>query len=163
MKWGRKPARSSESDLLGEIAEGVHGIEAVFDAALRLRWISPSIERMTGFAPAVCLAAENAFDLLVFESDRDFCRRMVGQVLADGLPQDFELRLATADGRTVWMAAHWRRRAGEGGLRLSAEDIGARKQTEYTLLETVADLTGGHMADLVIDCASGGPATVMSA
>lgn len=140
MKWGRKPARSSESDLLGEIAEGVHGIEAVFDAALRLRWISPSIERMTGFAPAVCLAAENAFDLLVFESDRDFCRRMVGQVLADGLPQDFELRLATADGRTVWMAAHWRRRAGEGGLRLSAEDIGARKQTEYTLLETVAEL-----------------------
>jgi threonine dehydrogenase-like Zn-dependent dehydrogenase len=31
------------------------------------------------------------------------------------------------------------------------------------LLETVADLTGGHMADLVIDCASGGPASVVSA
>ena len=143
MKWGRKPAQRSEADLLGEIAEGVHGIEAIFDADLRLRWISPSIERMTGFTPAACMAIDDAFDLLVFDSDRDFCRRMVGQVLADGLPQDFELRLATQDGRTVWVAAHWRRRTGEngeGGLRLSAEDIGARKQTEYTLLETVAEL-----------------------
>jgi threonine dehydrogenase-like Zn-dependent dehydrogenase len=31
------------------------------------------------------------------------------------------------------------------------------------LLETVAELTGGRMADLVIDCASGGPASVNSA
>jgi threonine dehydrogenase-like Zn-dependent dehydrogenase len=31
------------------------------------------------------------------------------------------------------------------------------------LVETVADLTGGQMADLVIDCASGGPASVVSA
>ena len=140
MKWGRKPARSREDDLLGEIAEGVHGIEAIFDRELRLRWISPSIERLTGFSPEACGAAADPFELLVFESDRAFCRRMVGQVLADGLPQDFELRLVTRDGRTVWVAAHWRRRAGADGLRLSAEDIGARKQTEYTLLETVAEL-----------------------
>ena len=31
------------------------------------------------------------------------------------------------------------------------------------LLERVSELTGGHMADLVIDCASGGPASVVSA
>jgi threonine dehydrogenase-like Zn-dependent dehydrogenase len=31
------------------------------------------------------------------------------------------------------------------------------------LLEQVSELTGGHMADLVIDCASGGPASVVSA
>lgn len=140
MKWGRKPARDGDADLLGEIAEGVHGIEAVFDQGLRLRWISPSIERVTGFSPAACAASDDVFELLVFESDREFCRRMASQVLEDGLPQDFELRLASRDGRTVWVAAHWRRRAREGGLRLSAEDIGARKQTEYTLLETVAEL-----------------------
>lgn len=34
---------------------------------------------------------------------------------------------------------------------------------EDDLLESVADLTGGRMADLVIDCASGGPASVTSA
>ncbi len=31
------------------------------------------------------------------------------------------------------------------------------------LLESVAEITGGLMADLVIDCASGGPASVISA
>lgn len=47
-----------------------------------------------------------------------------------------------------------------------AEKLGAHHTfcvDEQDLLETVADLTGGHMADLVIDCASGGPATVVSA
>jgi threonine dehydrogenase-like Zn-dependent dehydrogenase len=34
---------------------------------------------------------------------------------------------------------------------------------QQDLVATVADLTGGHMADLVIDCASGGPASVVSA
>lgn len=34
---------------------------------------------------------------------------------------------------------------------------------EHDLLQAVADITGGHMADLVIDCASGGPATIISA
>lgn len=47
-----------------------------------------------------------------------------------------------------------------------AEKLGAHHTIcvdEHDLLETVADLTGGHMADLVIDCASGGPASVVSA
>ncbi len=34
---------------------------------------------------------------------------------------------------------------------------------EQDLLETVGQITGGRMADLVIDCASGGPSTVLSA
>jgi threonine dehydrogenase-like Zn-dependent dehydrogenase len=34
---------------------------------------------------------------------------------------------------------------------------------EQDLLESVADITGGQMADLVIDCASGGTASVVSA
>jgi threonine dehydrogenase-like Zn-dependent dehydrogenase len=34
---------------------------------------------------------------------------------------------------------------------------------EHDLLETVGEITGGAMADLVIDCASGGPATAASA
>lgn len=33
---------------------------------------------------------------------------------------------------------------------------------QFDLLETVAELTNGHMADLVIDCASGVPAVVVS-
>lgn len=47
-----------------------------------------------------------------------------------------------------------------------AQELGADyaiKVDKEDLLERVADLTGGHMADLVIDCASGGTDTVVSA
>jgi len=47
-----------------------------------------------------------------------------------------------------------------------AKELGAHHAIDIEqqdLLETVADLTGGRMADLVIDCASGGPASVTSA
>ncbi len=52
-------------------------------------------------------------------------------------------------------------------LRLAmARQLGAHHTVtvgEQDLLQTVSDLTGGAMADLVIDCASGGPASVVSA
>ena len=47
-----------------------------------------------------------------------------------------------------------------------ARELGAHHTInveEEDLLETVAEITNGHMADLVIDAASGGPATVTSA
>jgi len=47
-----------------------------------------------------------------------------------------------------------------------AKEMGAHHTIDierHDLLETVADLTGGHMADLVVDCASGGPSTIISA
>ena len=53
----------------------------------------------------------------------------------------------------------------ERRLRL-ARELGAHHTVDIgrqDLLETVAELTGGAMADLVIDCASGGPASVTSA
>lgn len=47
-----------------------------------------------------------------------------------------------------------------------ARELGAHHTIDieqFDLLETVAELTGGHMADLVVDCASGGPSTIVSA
>lgn len=47
-----------------------------------------------------------------------------------------------------------------------AKELGAHyviNIEEVDLLEAVAEHTGGHMADLVIDCAAGGPSTVVSA
>jgi diguanylate cyclase len=144
--FARRPAAAEDEDLafLREVAEGVHGIEALFDHEVRLRWISPSIERVTGCSPADCLAAPDLIELLVHESDRNYCRGLIARVMADGLAQDFELRLVCKDGRVIWVASHWRRVVGGEGrscaLRLSAEDIQSRKETEYKLLETVAEL-----------------------
>ncbi len=130
--------------LLRQVAEGVHGVEALFDRRRRLLWISPSIERVSGRTPAECLAAGDVLGLLVHESDRAYTDRMAAKVLDDGLPQDFELRFVRHDGSVVWAVSHWRRAIGiDGrpvGLRMSAEDIQARKEAEYKLLETVAEL-----------------------
>ncbi|WP_240794399.1 diguanylate cyclase domain-containing protein [Azoarcus sp. DD4] len=129
---------------LRQIAEGVHGLEALFDANRRLLWVSPSVERLTGWTTAACMEASDAIEMLAHESDRRYCVRMAMQVLADGVQQDFEMRLAHRDGRYGWVACRWRVMLdGEGrrvGLRMSAEDIQARKETEYKLLETVAEL-----------------------
>lgn len=145
--WSRRVANAqsdAELTLLRQVAEGVHGIEAVFDRDLALLWISPSIERVTGFTPRECLDADDIFSLLVHESDRLHARRLATQVAADGLEQDFELRFRRRDGEAAWVSSHWRAVSAVAGggvaLRLSAEDIQVRKETEYKLLETVTEL-----------------------
>lgn len=141
MNAGEGSGCEDDAGLLAEIALGVRGVEAVFLPGLALRWISPSIEALTGYSPADCAAAADPVELLVYDADRAFCRRMADAVEADGTPQDFELRLRARDGGVVWVATHWRRRGGAGGgLRLSAEHIQARKEAENALLETVAAL-----------------------
>lgn len=140
----RLDVAAAELRQLREIADGVHGIEALFDGNLRLVWISPSIERLTGSTPAQCLAAPDALALIVHESDRRYCLRMAKRVAEGGCGEDFEMRLLRQDGRICWIACHWRPAHGDSahpnGLRMSAEDIQARKETEYKLLETVTEL-----------------------
>lgn len=127
-----------------QIAHGMHGVEALLDRNGRLQWISPSIERLTGRLPAECLAADDPIDFLVHDSDRRYCRRMAERIVQGGEGEDFEMRLLREDGSICWAACHWRpvRDAGGAvvGLRMSAEDIQARKETEYKLLETVSEL-----------------------
>lgn len=145
IRWGRRSDdEAARKEMLHRIAESVHGIEALFDDECRLSWISPSIVRVTGLTPADCLAADDFFALLIHESDQAHSRRMAAQVLEDGQPQDFELRFQRRDREVAWVACHWRRvgpeKDGKWRLRLSAEDIQARKEAEYKLLETVAEL-----------------------
>lgn len=135
---------AGELSLLRSVAEGIHGIEVLFGVGGELRWISPSVERLTARVPAHFLAADDPLALLVHPSDLGYCRRVMGEVLETGEARDFELRLYREDGGINWVACHWRALRDPHqcivGVRLSAEDIQARKETEYTLLETVAEL-----------------------
>lgn len=137
-------AATTELELLRSVVEGIHGIEVLFGAAGELCWISPSVERLTARPPTSFLSAEDPLALLVHPSDLAYCRRVMGEVLESGEARDFELRLHCDDGGINWVACHWRalrdRQGSVSGVRLSAEDIQARKETEYTLLETVAEL-----------------------
>ncbi|THF60736.1 GGDEF domain-containing protein [Pseudothauera rhizosphaerae] len=140
----RIEAVAAELRRLREVAEGVHGVEALFGAGLRLEWISPSIERLTGRLPAECLAAGDFVDFLVHDSDRRYCQRAMQKVLESGQGEDFEMRFLHEQGKVCWVACRWRplhlEDGSVAGLRLSAEDIQGRKEAEYKLLETVAQL-----------------------
>ena len=72
MSAGAGSADRDDARLLAEIALGVRSVEAVFLPGLVLRWISPSIEALTGHSPADCAAAADPFELLVYEDDRAF-------------------------------------------------------------------------------------------
>lgn len=137
-------AEAAELELLRDVAAGIHGVEILFGGGGELRWISPSVERLTARPPAAYMGADDPLALLVHPSDLGYCRRVMGEVLDSGEVCDFELRLYRDDGSINWVACHWRAlRDAKGrvtGVRLSAEDIQARKETEYTLLETVAEL-----------------------
>lgn len=140
----RIDAAARQLRLLRQIEEGVHGLEALFDLDGRLVWISPSVERLSGYSQEECLRAEDALVLLIHDSDRAHCRKMAERVAAGSPAEDSELRLERKEGGVCWIACHWRPMGLEGGvpqgLRMSAENIQARKETEYKLLETVAEL-----------------------
>lgn len=143
----RIAASVRQAELLRQIAEGVHGVEALFDLSGTLRWISPSIEGVTGCTPAECVQAVDAIELLVHESDRGYCRVVAQRVAAHGTPETFEMRLKDRDGVVCWVSCHWQRMVRDGeavGLRMSAENVQARKETEYKLLEAVAELRRSH-------------------
>lgn len=141
---GLAPAEASELALLRNVTAGIHGIEAIFTRDGRLQWISPSIERLTARAPAEYLCADDPLSLMVHSADLGYCRRVIEEIVSTHAVRDFELRLQHLDGRINWVAGHWRLMLDDSGIvsgvRLSAEDIQVRKETEYTLLETVAEL-----------------------
>ncbi len=142
--YQRIETAARQAKLFRDISEGVHGVEALFDPDCRLLWISPSIERLTGRSPRDLLAADDALKILVDDSDLSFCRRTARKIVQGSGAEDFEIRLLNIDGQVRWVASHWRPIYEEGGairmLRMSAEDIQARKETEYKLLETVAEV-----------------------
>jgi len=142
--FARIDAAARQARLFRDIAEGVHGVEALFDLDGNLLWISPSIERLTGRSPLGLLGAQDALAILIDDSDLAFCHRTAQKIVEGSGAEDFEIRLVHIDGGVRWVASHWRPVHDENGeisaIRMSAEDIQARKETEYKLLETVAEV-----------------------
>jgi len=80
----------------------------------------------------------------VYQKDRKFAVAEGKRALAGGLADNTELRLQRKDGALVWVAVSWQAiQDADGhhlGLRVSLDDIQARKDAESRLLETVAEL-----------------------
>ena len=126
------------------IADFTFGAEAWFDTGGRLIWVNPSVERLTGYRPAECLAAPDIVALLIYEKDRPYMYGQGCSALRASQGQNFEVRLQRKDGQIIWVALNWQaiysKDGQHEGLRVSVDEIQTRKEVELRLLETVAEL-----------------------
>ncbi len=126
------------------LADSTHSVEAWFDRTGALVWISRSVERVSGYSRAECLLAPSLIELMVPLKDRAQLTSLGRSALAGEGRSDFEIRIQRKDGALRWVACHWvamKNAAGRMlGVRLSVEDIQARKDVEARLLYTVAEL-----------------------
>lgn len=142
--WARLDALSEREREMRLVADTVHGLEALFSADRKLRWIAPSVEAITGFSPRDCIAAEDPVALLVHQTDRAYCHKQASHAFEDHESVGFELRLEHRTGGVIWVACHWAPVIDAQGrltaVRMSAEPIQSRKEAELRLLESVAEM-----------------------
>ena len=126
------------------IADYTYGVEAWFNPHGRLIWINRSVERITGYTPLECLLSNNLVDMLIFEKDRKQALEVGLKALRGSTGDNFEVRLKRKDGSLVWTVINWQpisSPTGEYlGLRVSGDEIQARKEAELKLLDTVVEL-----------------------
>jgi PAS domain S-box-containing protein len=102
-----------------------------------LRYVSPSCEQITGYAPAAFIDRPGLVADIVIDEDREVWRRHRDE--AQGLPGPLttEFRIATRDGRTRWIEHVCSGVVGPDGTdlgrRASNRDVTARKQMEEDL------------------------------
>ena len=126
------------------IADFTYGVEAWFNPHGRLIWINRSVERVTGYTPLECLLSSNLVDMLVFDKDRKTTLEVALKALRGSTGDNFEVRMKRKDGSLVWTVINWQPINGPAGeylgLRVSADEIQARKQAEMKLLDNVVEL-----------------------
>lgn len=126
------------------VADYSYHVEAWFNPHGRLVWINRSIERVTGYSPLECVLAGNLIEMLVCQKDRAYAEEEGVRALSGTSGDNLELRLQRKDGSLVWVAVSWRgihdAKGRYLGLRVSLDDIQARKEAEMRLLDTVAEL-----------------------
>ncbi len=110
----------------------------------RLVWVNASVERITGYTPAECLAMEDFPLPLVAPGDRERATVEFAGAVQGGRGGGFEFRLRRKDGSVVWASAAWQPIYGVNGEplghRSSVQDISERKRAELLLAEKLAAL-----------------------
>jgi diguanylate cyclase (GGDEF)-like protein/PAS domain S-box-containing protein len=137
------------------IADYTYDVECWMSPEGKLLWINSSVQRLTGYAAAECLAAEQFPWFPVFGEDLvrvhvEYQRALKQQTTATG----FEFRIVRKDGEVEWISNSWQPIYGGGqpptgtgsheaeflGLRLSYNSIQRLKNVELDLRQTLSQL-----------------------
>lgn len=118
------------------LADAMDDIVSLHDADGRFLYVSPSVERLTGFLPAELIG--NVAYAFAHADDREPLRRDAHQAaLAGGATPLVEWRRLKKDGTYLWQETRTRRVPGEAGrpdrLVCSSRDVSERKTAEHAL------------------------------
>jgi PAS domain S-box-containing protein len=110
------------------------------DDSGKMVWMSPSCERVTGYAPGAFLADSGLETRIVHPEDRAGFEAHLCQIGAgDSSPTDLDFRIIRRDGQVAWINHHCVNIAAQGGgslgRRVSNRDITDRKHFETALAE----------------------------
>lgn len=126
------------------IADYTYGWESWFAPDGKLVWVNPSVERVTGYTPAECLAMPGFPLPIIAGDDQEGVRLRFSGALMGSVGNDFEFRLQRKDGLMTWAAASWQPIYGKNGehlgMRGSIRDISKRKQAEIQLHDKIGEL-----------------------
>ena len=126
------------------IADYAYDWESWVDPQGKLLWVNPSVERLTGYSVAQCLAMEDFPLSLVLAADRDSMAKEFTKALRGGTSEGFEYRLLHKDGTVLWASASYQPiYSADGhflGHRSSVRDITDLKQSEFVLQEAIEEL-----------------------
>jgi PAS domain S-box-containing protein len=100
----------------------------------KLLWVSPSVERITGYTAAECYAMPDYPLPLIAEEDRERIAELFRRPATHSRDEDFEVRIARKDGPIRWISVSWQPIFGDDGVFLGHR-AGARDITESKRLQ----------------------------
>ncbi|CAN5905248.1 hypothetical protein BH23PLA1_BH23PLA1_25250 [soil metagenome] len=126
------------------IAEFTNDWEDWIDLEGRLRWVNPTVERLTGYTVADCLVMEDYPLPIIHEADRRYMARHFQNAMASASGYDVEFRICRKDGLEAWMSAAWQSLVDKNGAllgyRTSIREISDRKIVELALNDAWANM-----------------------
>jgi diguanylate cyclase (GGDEF)-like protein/PAS domain S-box-containing protein len=134
---------------------------ADFDETANLRYVSPQIEPLLGYAPREFIHDQDLWYRLIHPDDRERVRREESRVVREVQQFDYEYRMTARDGREVWVWDKDTLIRDETGTPLFTRgilvDITALRRTELALraerdrAQTYLDMAGAVIVALDLD------------
>ncbi|HJW23383.1 MAG TPA: EAL domain-containing protein [Rhodocyclaceae bacterium] len=137
-----------ERERFQAIADYTYAWESWFDPEGRLVWVSPAVQRVTGYTPSECGHMPQFPLPIVHADDRPLISRQHAEALAGHTGKDLEFRVTRKDGQMVWVAMSWQpifdARGASLGYRSSVRDVTIQHQAveELAFRATHDPLTG---------------------
>lgn len=121
------------------IADCTYAAEAWLNPQGKLVWINRSIERLSGFSPIECLVHQDLISVMIHPEHQEEVHASLAAAISTRTDGNLDARLRRKDGSDHWVALSWQAiHSRDGvylGIRLSADDIDSRKQSEARLTQ----------------------------